>query len=113
MRGRGQVWTNLDEARANAKTDKAKLEIMVAFFTESHLDIHGGYPHDYIWIGDTLVIADLDDGKDRNRTQIVTYKRAKLLAWYSRAEHFSKKFPDESFSTCLHETYPNSRKRAA
>jgi len=95
--------TDIDSMRIKAKTDKAKLEILACYLTEWHLDIFGGYPHDCIWIGDTFIVADLDDSKDRNRTQLQIYKRKQMLDWYKAAEKFSREHPDENFKSCLSE----------
>ena len=35
-----------------------------------------------------LHVAELDDGKDRHRTLIVSYKVDQLVDWYDRAEAF-------------------------
>jgi hypothetical protein len=95
------------------KTDADRINTMVEFLTENHLDNHGGYPHDSIWIKDTLIIADLDDGKERARTMIVTYKKDTLIKWCKRAEKAKKDWwPNEDFATCLWETYPKSRNSA-
>ena len=58
---------------------------MIKFLTESHLDAFGGYPYDWTIIGDQVVVAELDDGKDRQRTQLAIWTVPELLAWHDRA----------------------------
>ena len=65
-----------------------RLEQIITYLTESHLELFGGYPHDYAWVGTTLVVADLDDRKERNQTMLKTYERRNLLEWYRRAKRF-------------------------
>jgi hypothetical protein len=92
------------------KTDKNRLDTMVEFLTESHLDVFGGYPHDYRWIGQTLVVADLDDGKERNATQLLVTNRSALIAWCKRAEKYQTKFPNSDIEECLYETERKERR---
>lgn len=68
-------------------SDDDKVMAVVAYLTESHLDLYGGYPYDWIAIDQWLIIAELDDGKDRNRTSISTYKRKTIIDWYDSAVH--------------------------
>jgi hypothetical protein len=84
-------------------TDDEKLERMIKFLTESHLDVFGGYPYDCVWIGDTLVVASLDDFKERHRTQIEKYDRKKLIDWHDRAVEFVEE-EGETMRTALWET---------
>jgi hypothetical protein len=87
------------------KTDKDRLNTMIEWLTENHLDSLGGYPHDWKWIGNTLVVADLDDRKERNATLLVTYQKIELLRWCKRAEKFmSERIDDMPFEDCLFET---------
>lgn len=74
-------------------TNDKKIEKVIEHLTESHLETHGGYAYDYQWIGEYLVVAGLDDAKERNRTKIDTYHRGNIIAWYDRAEAFLKDNP--------------------
>ena len=56
----------------------SKLIEIIEFITESHLDLFGGYPYDYAIDGDTLWVAELDDGKERARTMLVKYSIKEL-----------------------------------
>lgn len=74
-------------------TEDEKVEAMLCWVTTGHLESHGGYPFDWHWCGDTLVVAGLDAAKDC-ATEIVLYTRSQLLAWFDRAaEHM--RHPDD------------------
>ena len=88
--------------------DKKRLDEIIEFLTETHLDTEGGYLYDHCWIGDTLVIAGLDPGKENLRTSIDTYTRRSLIAWHKRAEKFAAEHSKESSEVCFWETYPNA-----
>jgi len=64
---------------------------IIEFLTEDHLSIFGGYPHDYDWIGDTLVVADLDDAKDRHRTMLRKWSSKAIDEWVRDANRLLKK----------------------
>ncbi len=81
-----------------------KLEKILEFLTESHLDCYGGYPYDAAKIGTTWIIASLDDFKDRNQTKLEMYKEDALVQWYDRAVEFHRENPKEDFETCMYET---------
>lgn len=85
-----------------SETDQEKLDYIIVFLTERHLDLYGGYPLDWAWIGNTLVVADLDDGKDRNRTELRQYERDKLIAWYDAARKLAD--GDDDMTDALYET---------
>jgi hypothetical protein len=55
---------------------------MVMHVTESHLEAFGGYPYDYLWEGDKLFVAKVDE---KGCTSLERYKKAELLAWHDRA----------------------------
>lgn len=87
------------------RSDEDRLNTMIEWITERHLDIHGGYPLDCTWIGKTLAVADLDDRKERNQTLLVTYKKNNLIQWCKRAERYrATSNPTLNFDECLWET---------
>jgi len=88
----------------NIKTDKDRINTMIEFLTESHLDTFGGYPYDWLRIGDKFIIAELDDGKERNCTMLRTYKKSQMIAWCKRAEKYREKHTVTKFEECLYET---------
>jgi hypothetical protein len=87
-------------------SNEQRLDELIEFLTEDHLDTVGGYPYDYCWLEDKLIVAGLDAGKEYNRTQVEIYDRKQLLAWHKRAERFAKKYPEEkeNKATCFWET---------
>lgn len=92
------------------RADDEKVDAVIAFLTESHLDTFGGYPHDYMEFRGWVIIADLDDGKERNRTVLRTYKRKTLIRWYDDAVSEYGGSPDDEDSTfidALFETQPD------
>lgn len=46
-----------------------------------HLAAHGGYPYDTMQTDDSLIVAELDDGKDRNRTVLCAYSLQDCEEW--------------------------------
>jgi hypothetical protein len=66
-------------------TDVEKVAVMVRWVTEADLELYGCYPYDYVWCGERLFVAGRDEGKDRERTEIVEYTRHQLLDWLDRA----------------------------
>ena len=61
------------------------MDDLLEYITESHLRHDGGYPFDSIWIGDLLVVAELNhDGA----TRIETYGKHYLAEWLNEAEKF-------------------------
>lgn len=79
-------------------TDEKKIERMIEYLTESHLLAHGGYPYDYEYEDgdDHVLVAELDDGKDRNRTLLIRYETQKLIDHYDRAaQYIEGTFSDE------------------
>ena len=68
-----------------SNTQQAKLDKMIEYLTTGHLESFGGYPYDYGIFGKSLVVASLDDAKDRQRTSLDTYKIKDLLAWHDEA----------------------------
>lgn len=78
-------------------SDKDKLNSITDLLLNSHIDIIGGYPYDYTWVGDILVIATLDDRKERNATKIEKYTRKQLLKWYAKAFKLNPKDPIAAF----------------
>lgn len=85
--------------------DEDKLERVIEHLTTSHLETFGGYPYDHSWIGSTLVVAALDDRKERNATQIETYDYKALLRWYDQAVEFAEQ-EGEEMETAFYETAP-------
>lgn len=83
-------------------TDEQKLEKVIEFLTESHLDSDGGYPYDYsTHFRGYIVVASLEyDGS----TQIDVYKKRDLIRWYDRAIRFQKHYPEEDFKMAMMET---------
>ena len=71
-------------------TDEEKIGRMIEYLTEGHLWVHGGYPYDYEYEeGDEYVwVAELDDGKDRMRTALVSYQTRDLIDHYDRAAQY-------------------------
>lgn len=64
-------------------TDGAKIEAVIEFLTERHLECNGGYPYDYRIIGNHLIIAELPADLE---TRLSVYLLDRLPAWYDRAE---------------------------
>lgn len=67
-----------------------KLDRMIEYLTESHLSFYGGYPYGFFVDDDSELVhvAELDDGKERRRTLIASYKVDQLIDWYDRAEAY-------------------------
>jgi hypothetical protein len=71
-------------------------------------------PYDYIWVGNTLVVAGLDPRKDNHRTEITTYHKRDLVPCYNRAARYAKENEDDDLigkdgqldSECYYETAP-------
>jgi hypothetical protein len=84
-----------------------KLEVVITFLTERHLGTDGGYPHDYEdrIFPRHVVVADLDDGKERAGTVLRFYHKDDLVDWYDRAVDFLRDHRGEGFATALLETY--------
>ena len=80
------------------------MEKVIAVLTAGHLDSFGGYPYDWTEHEGKMFIASLDDGKDRNRTQIESYPLNELRAWEIRARRWREEEPDASWSECVNET---------
>lgn len=66
-------------------TDKEKIQRMIRWLTESHLHAHGGYPYDYAVRDGLLYVAELDDSKCRERTELTVYRLDRLVLWYDAA----------------------------
>jgi hypothetical protein len=67
------------------KSRQKKLDLVLEFLTESHLEIDGGYPYDQAKIGSCWVIAGLSsDGS----TEIQAFEEDDLIDWYDRAMAF-------------------------
>jgi hypothetical protein len=65
-----------------------KLRRAIDYLTCSHLFCNGGYPYDFTTQDEIIHVASLDDGKDRQRTRIESYRADDLVAWYERAEAY-------------------------
>jgi len=70
---------------------------IVLYLVCGHLDNFGGYPYDYEWIGNELVIAELDDSKDRCRTLITRHPEAFIVQWAANADEAIREDEDEEF----------------
>ena len=90
--------------------DGVNVAELVLYLTEGHLDGFGGYPHDYEWVGDHLVIADLNDGKERNQTQLVVIKRSVLADWELAARAFMAEYDEFDYEESVEETRPEEHK---
>lgn len=69
---------------------KRKTERVIQFLCEEHLWIYGGYPYDSCVLADQVVIASLDDAKERNRTSLEFFSLSLLNDWYDRAREYIK-----------------------
>ena len=82
-------------------TNEEKRDRVIRYLTESHLDSEGGYPYDYDVFMGVVFIAGLDDAKERNRTELLTYNTQHLVDWYDRAADYittvgcDDQWPDE------------------
>ena len=56
---------------------------------------------DTAWVGDTLVLAVVKDG----RTHIEIFNRGQLLDWYARAVRHWKNNPYQEFEACVAATF--------
>lgn len=88
-------------------TDDDKVDALIVFLCESHLETHGGYPHDCMELRGWVIVADLDDFKDRNQTILRTYRRRTLIAWYDAAVRMMGEEPDLDIVSTLFETAPD------
>lgn len=61
-------------------------DIILNELIASHLKVWGGYPYDYCIQEETVIIAGLDDAKDRNRTQLMWHDISMLKEWQSAWE---------------------------
>jgi hypothetical protein len=95
------------KSKANSKAESQAIDTIVTYLTESHLEHHGGYPYDYKWIGDTLVVAGLDDGKARDATELIVLTRNDILTWYKAARAMLPEMEDD-MNSALGETTPES-----
>lgn len=77
---------------------------LITHLTESHLDLVGGYPYDFVWVGKRLFVAELDPGKDYARTRVEVYTRKQLDSWLHRARKYQEKYPEEDARTCFVDT---------
>lgn len=77
-------------------TSEEKLERVIAFLTDSHLETYGGYSYDYVECCDVIYVASLDDSKERCRTLIESYRKEHLVAWYDLALAYLKEDEDLS-----------------
>jgi hypothetical protein len=97
-------------------TDDDKFDVIIAFLTEDHLDVFGGYPHDWAEVAGKVIVADLDDRKDRQRTELLIYDRRTLIEWYDDAVRWLAQETADRETTydrapdleeALHETRPD------
>jgi hypothetical protein len=66
--------------------DDLKLQIVIDHLTRSHLGHSGGYPYDYAWVGDQLIVAGLHDPDSGGcETSIERYERRNMIRWFNRA----------------------------
>ena len=93
--------------------DPNEFSKIIEFLTESHLESNGGYPHDYAFVAHHLVIADLNEAKERNQTQLKVYKFSTLRKWLRRARKYAERcgidfdslgVEHEMFAECFYET---------
>jgi len=88
---------------ANTETT---LTSLMKYLVSGHLDTFGGYEHAWCWIGDAFVVADLDDAKERHRTELTVFTRKELDEWVDLAnEHITDSDCDEEVEAIM-ETYP-------
>ena len=73
---------------------KVTRDDVALILTEGHLSVYGGYPYDYDWFGDTLVVASLlgDLAENRQRTCLDKYEATEL----DRLVEFANKYLDEA-----------------
>lgn len=76
--------------------DQTKIERVLKWLTESHLEMHGGYPYDYFIDRQIVWIAALDGGKDRARTSLWSYRITDLVCWYDNALEYIKTYNAEA-----------------
>lgn len=81
--------------------DEHKMDRVIQFLTQGHLESEGGYPYDYLEEGDVFYVAELDDGKERQATLIKTYSHKYLIDWYDRAHcYLSENNLSHKWSSC-------------
>ena len=80
---------------------------LVAHLTEGHMETWGGYPYDWRWFGDELVVAALDPGKDHHATVIEVYEEGFLMRWAGDAVAYAEG-EGCGFSDALRESRPDA-----
>ena len=84
-----------------------RLEKMVKFLTEDHLETVGGYPYDWDIIGKRLIIAGLDPGKDYAATSLSSFRVGDVLKWHDRAM-LARQKDDLTWEEACYETWPEN-----
>lgn len=95
------MWSYIDDDEFDGPKG---MEKVIAFLTAGHLDLYGGYPYGWIMYKGKVFVASLDDGKERNRTQIDEYDVSYLLEWEKEARKYRKDNPGYPWSGCFLET---------
>jgi len=85
------------------KTKEKKLDKMIERLTTGHLEHAGGYPYDWVRIGDEIVIAELPAD---NETRIARYYVGDLIAWHDAAIAEMKEYPDTDWASACIDTMP-------
>lgn len=70
--------------RGEKMTDDEKVDFMVTYLTEHHLEAWGGYPKPGRWFGDVFVYCDTRGDTDK-WDEICAYRRADLIKWMDAA----------------------------
>jgi len=86
----------------NEKLKAIRVQMIIEHLSESHLDNDGGYPFDYGWIGDVLVVAELGE----KGTRLARYSRDYLSEWISEINIHRNEF--DSLLDAIHECQPDS-----
>ena len=97
----GGFMSGIDASRLKSKKTKPKPrtvdeESLIEVLTEMHLSDEGGYPYDYTWVGNVLVVATIDHD---NASKIDTYTGRQVRQWIKDANSHIKDLASEG-KTC-------------
>ena len=90
-----------------ARDDK-RIEKVLEYLCESHLETVGGYPYDWIEYQGQYFIAELDGFKEYGATLIKQYSREQLLTWYEEAKQYRRETRNADWEEAFGETTPKA-----
>jgi hypothetical protein len=73
---------NKNKVPVKKLTQEEKLDRVIQWLTEGHLESEGGYPYDYETHAGRVFIASLEDDLE---TELLSYDLKALEKWYDRA----------------------------